>query len=67
MLNRKRIREAEAAVFASMTDAELEAIAAGIDPAVEQAIRNLSNQELQAIIDGSASPALLKKIHGETK
>ena len=64
MLTRNRIKQAEAAVFASMSDAELEAIAADLDPAVKQAIRSLSDAELQAIIDGSASPALLKKIHG---
>ena len=66
MLTRNRIKQAEAAVFASMSDAELEAIAADLDPTVKQAIRSLSDSELQSIIDGSASPALLKKIHGGT-
>jgi len=59
---RRRMTKIESAAIRAMTDEQLEAIAANIDPATAEDISNLSDAELQAIADGAASTEQCRKI-----
>jgi hypothetical protein len=58
MSTRTRLNAVEAAIIRNMSDEELEALAAG-EPEIE--FTDFSIAELEALIDGNASPALEKK------
>lgn len=58
MSTRSRLAAVEAAIIRNMSDDELEALAAG-EPEID--FSDFSLSELEALIDGNASPALEKK------
>jgi hypothetical protein len=57
---RNILKSAETAIFKSMSDEELESLCAGL-PEVD--LSRFSNQELESLTDGSASPLLVRRLH----
>ena len=55
MMIRNRLKQAEVALLRSMTDEQLREISGNLD------LSSFSDAELQSMIDGTASPALVRK------
>lgn len=64
--NRRRLKAAAAAAIAAMSDEQLEALAAGLDPEISQRIVALPDDDLEALAQGRITPAAAAAMRGKT-